>query len=260
MRVCLFTTARLGNAKVGLILGPMLGLMLGLCASTACRASVGSDAGAVSWPERVLSGSAVGLEPDSDADDAPMEAGLSLGPDGRDLRLIGDLTEGIADRVAVLLAAHPAIERLHLTSDGGLVDEALALGALVAAHGLATYVPEVCASACTLVYVRGRGRYLASGGRLGFHGPYVVGFFDTLRAVDSARERTAYLNAGLSSDFVAQALAVHADAMWIPDASRLLAAGVVTEIVASGLPDPAIDPDRGARRPLALRAARRDSN
>ena len=216
-----------------------LALLIGLCAAPACRASARAgfpaDSSAprlallVAFPAPSLS------EPEGDA----QEARLEIGPDGRDLRLTGDLDEGVADRAATLLAAHPLIERLHLTSDGGLVQEALALGALVAAHGLATYVPETCASACTLVFVRGRGRFIAAGGRLGFHGPYEVGFFDALRQVDAAPERTAYLNAGLAPDFVAQALAVRAQAMWTPDATRLRAAGVVTEVVA---------PDRFADR------------
>ncbi|MDE4913915.1 hypothetical protein PQI07_24905 [Methylobacterium sp. 092160098-2] len=107
----------------------------------------------------------------SAADGPAVPARLTVGPGGRDLRLAGDLTEGVAARVAALLAAHPQIARLHLTSDGGLVEEGAAIGALVAARGLATYVPDACASACTLIFVRGRTRYLATGGRLGFHAP-----------------------------------------------------------------------------------------
>ena len=164
--------------------------------------------------------------------DTPLQApNLRIGQDGRTLALVGDLIEGIADQVASILASHPRIERLTLTSEGGLVDEGLALGALVAAHTLATYVPETCASACTLTFVRGRGRFLAAGARLGFHGPYETGFFGDVREVDPGPERRAYLNAGLTPDFVARALAIHADRMWFPDVVQLRAAGVVTAVV-----------------------------
>ena len=61
-------------------------------------------------------------------------AALAMGGDWHDLG--GDLTEGVAARVARLLGAHPGIARLHLTSDGGLVEEGSAIGALVAARGL----------------------------------------------------------------------------------------------------------------------------
>ncbi|MEG9529438.1 MAG: hypothetical protein MIL41_27315, partial [Hyphomicrobiales bacterium] len=57
----------------------------------------------------------------ADAPDIP--ARLTIGPGGRDLRLAGDLTEGVAARVAGVLAAQPQIARIHLTSDGGLVEE-----------------------------------------------------------------------------------------------------------------------------------------
>ena len=83
-------------------------------------------------------------------------ARLTVGPGGRDLRLAGDLAAGVAARVRAILAAHPRIARIHLTSDGGLVEEGAAIGALVAARGLATYVPDACASACTLIFVRTR--------------------------------------------------------------------------------------------------------
>lgn len=157
---------------------------------------------------------------------------LAVGRDGRSLDLTGTLDEGLADRVAAVLAAHPRIERLDLTSEGGLVEEARALGALVGAYRLATSVRETCASACTLVFVRGRGRFLAQGAHLGFHGPYETGLFEEVRQVDPAPERRAYLNAGLTADFVARALAVRADGMWMPGAGDLRAAGVVTEVVA----------------------------
>jgi hypothetical protein len=156
---------------------------------------------------------------------------LAVGPGGLDLRLAGDLTAGVACRVADMLAAHPQIKRIQLTSDGGLVEEGAAIGALVAARGLATYVPDACASACTLIFVRGRRRYLATGGRLGFHAPYEIGAQGRLRAVDPAPERAAYRAAGLPGAFVARALAVAAAGIWIPEAAELRAAGIVTEIV-----------------------------
>ncbi|MEA1833491.1 hypothetical protein U8607_15505 [Methylobacterium durans] len=240
-RLCLSMARRLRLSAAGLL--ALLGA--GTAGLAAARPDLPEDV-----PQRVepLSGASPAPRWASDGDAAATEARLDLGPDGRDLHLTGDLTEGVADRVAALLGAHPGVVRIHLTSDGGLVGEALALGAVVAAHGLATHVPDICASACTLVYVRGRGRSLAAGARLGFHGPYEVGLFDAARPVDAAPERTAYLNAGLTPDFVARALAIRAEDMWMPEPDLLRAAGVVTEVVAAdrfaaGLPD------RAARRP-----------
>lgn len=191
----------------------------------------------------------------ADAPDVP--ARLTIGPGGRDLRLAGDLTEGVAARVAAILAAQPQIARIHLTSDGGLVEEGAAIGALVAARGLSTYVPDACASACTLIFVRGRTRALATGGRLGFHAPYELGAHGRMRPVDSAPERAAYRAAGLPAAFVARALAVPPAGIWIPEAEELRAAGIVTEIVGPDrFPDSTLDadPSEAGARAAILRA------
>lgn len=174
-----------------------------------------------------------GLGATAGVDDPEVPARLTVGPDGRDLHLVGDLTEGVAARVGRLLGAHPGIARLHLTSDGGLVEEGSAIGALVAARGLETRVSDACASACTLIFVRGRRRILAEGGRLGFHAPYALGARGRMRPVDPAPERAAYRAAGLPPAFVARVLAVSPAAIWIPDAAQLCAAGIVTGIVGS---------------------------
>lgn len=191
------------------------------------------------------------------ADGREHPARVARGPGGRDLRLAGDLTAGVAARVAALLAAHPQVERLHLTSDGGLVDEGAAIGALVATRGLATYVPDVCVSACTLIFVRGRARFLAAGARLGFHAPYTIGAHGRMRPVDPTPERAAYRAAGLPAGFVARALAVPPAGIWIPDAAELQAAGIATGIVGlDRFPDSTLDADPSAdgARAAILRA------
>ena len=184
-------------------------------------------------------------------------ARVALGPDGRDLRLAGDLTAGVAARVAELLATHPGVERIHLTSDGGFVEEGAAIGALVAARKLATYVPDVCVSACTLIFVRGSARILAAGGRLGFHAPYIIGAHGRMHPVDPTPERAAYRAAGLPRGFVARALAVPPAGIWIPDAATLRAAGIVTAVVGPDrFPDSTLDadPSEAGARAAILRA------
>jgi hypothetical protein len=203
----------------------ILALALAACPAVLCPAP-GSAAAGPGPASRAASGS----------DEPEVPARLTVGSDGRDLHLVGDLTEGVAARVAGLLGAHPGIVRLHLTSDGGLVEEGAAIGALVAARGLETQVSDACASACTLIFIRGRRRILAERGRLGFHAPYAVGVRGRVRPVDPTPERAAYRAAGLPAAFVARALAVAPAAIWIPDAAQLCAAGIVTGIVGS---DPA---------------------
>ncbi len=174
---------------------------------------------------------------------------IVLGPNGRDVRLSGELTEGTTERLARLLAEAAGVERIHLTSEGGLVDEGTAIGALVARYRLVTYVPDYCVSACTLAFVRGRERLVVAQARLGFHAPYETGPFGIEIAADSAPERAAYLAAGVGADFVDAALKVRPDDLMIPDPETLVRAGVATGIVdAYRFPDSTLDdgadPDR----------------
>jgi hypothetical protein len=186
----------------------------------------------------------------------PIPARVALGPGGRDVRLSGELTDGVADRLARLLDDHPGIERIHLTSEGGLVDEGSAIGALVVRHGLVTYVPDYCVSACTLAFVRGRERLVLEGARLGFHAPYETGPFGIEVAADSAPERAAYLAAGIEPAFVDAALTVRPDDLMIPDVARLVAARVATGVVdVYRFPDSTLDdrPDPDRARAVVLR-------
>lgn len=180
-------------------------------------------------------------------------ARVAAGPRGRDIRLAGELGEGTAERLRAVLAAHPDATRIHLTSEGGLVEEALAIGDLIAARRLATYVPDYCVSACTLAFVRGTRRHLVANGRLGFHAPYDPGLFGQVVQADAAAERTAYLAAGVEPGFVSQALATASDSLWIPEAARLVEARVVTDLVGTDrFPDSTLDDDPS---PAGARAA-----
>lgn len=235
----------------------ILGAVSVLGATAACLAAAGSDPTSETMSLRMaFIRASTSLARRFEGDGAKSSARVSLGPGGRDLRVAGDLMEGVSARAAVLLAAHPEIRRIHLTSGGGLVEEGLALGALVAERGLATYVPDDCASACTLAFVRGRDRYLGTAGRLGFHAPYETGLFGQTFALDAAPERAAYRAAGISADFTAEALAVSSDDIWTPDAARLIRSGIVTEVVETDrFPDSMLDADDSpqAARALVLR-------
>ncbi|MGT2478314.1 hypothetical protein ACU4GR_04070 [Methylobacterium oryzae CBMB20] len=182
------------------------------------------------------------------AEGPDVPARLTVGPGGRDLRARGRSRGGRRRAGRRPPGRAPADHPESIsTSDGGLVEEGAAIGALVAARGLATYVPDACASACTLIFVRGRTRYLATGGRLGFHAPYEIGARGRMRPVDSAPERAAYRAAGLPAAFVTRALAVPPAGIWVPTDGELRAAGIVTEVVGTDrFPD--LDPGRGSER------------
>lgn len=239
---------RAGTAGWG---GTRLGRMLG--AGAACLA-LGAALACLDRPAVGAATAALSLRLAEELDTAAMApARVGLGPHGRDIRLAGELGEGTAERLRALLDANPHVERLHLTSEGGLVEEGQAIGRLVAARHLATYVPDYCVSACTLAFVRGHRRFLVEGGRLGFHAPYEAGPFGQVVQADGVPERAAYLAAGLDPAFVTEALATASADLWVPDADRLLSAGAVTEMVGTDrFPDSTLDDDPS---PAGARAA-----
>ena len=156
---------------------------------------------------------------------------IVLGPDGSDVRLSGQLGPGAAARLDALLRQHSSVKRIHLTSEGGLADEGQAIGDVIAAHALTTFVPDYCVSACTLAFVRGTERLLLPNARIGFHAPFEEGLFGVPIEEDSSAQRRDYLAAGVDPGFVTAALAVPAADLWIPDPERLVAARVATGVV-----------------------------
>lgn len=170
------------------------------------------------------------------------ETVITLGPGGHDVRFAGDFSEGVAARLQTLLEANPSVLRIHLTSEGGLVDEGEAVGALIASRGLTTYVPDYCVSACTLAFVRGRERLVLEESRLGFHAPYEPGLFGQDFQAESGPERAAYIAAGVAPEFVDEALSTPSEDLWIPDTERLVSSGVATGIVdLNRFPDSTLD-------------------
>lgn len=159
------------------------------------------------------------------------ETSVVLGPEGDDIRLSGDLTDGAAARLGALLDANPRVTRIHLTSEGGLAEEGRALAEVIAEHELTTFVPDFCVSACTLAFVGGRERLLMKNARLGFHAPYAEGLFGVLFQGDPAIERQAYVDAGVSPDFADKALKVASADMWFPSVDDLIDASVATGVV-----------------------------
>jgi uncharacterized protein YecT (DUF1311 family) len=62
-----------------------------------------------------------------------------------------------------------------LRSSGGIISEALQIGAEIKLRGFATYVPPGirCMSACALIWISGERRRLSDGSVVGFHAAYV---------------------------------------------------------------------------------------
>jgi hypothetical protein len=153
-----------------------------------------------------------------------------------------------------LLAASPAVRSVVLTSPGGRMLEAERIAALIRKRRLDTRVEEYCLSACTSLLLAGRERTAPEQARIGFHQPSFPGM-DAYEMSDAIEQtRAEYLAAGVSSAFVARALATPAQSMWFPQPDQLIEANVLT-----GSPVMVATADGGSRREtLAEMRLRRD--
>ncbi|SDN18785.1 ATP-dependent Clp protease proteolytic subunit [Afipia sp. GAS231] len=155
---------------------------------------------------------------------------------GTVLDFSGGISFGTAKEFETMLKAMDNVRTVRLNSNGGRIAEAQKISDLIRARGLSTYVTQQCASACTIVFLGGKQRYLLSTARLGFHQPYFRGMTVNDQRVAIAREAARLQHFGLSNAFAQRANAASPSGMWFPEKSELLREHVVTMIV---MPQPA---------------------
>lgn len=126
------------------------------------------------------------------------------------------------------LAASPNLTAITLESPGGRIPAARGLARLVREARLDTHVEQLCASACTLVFIAGQKRSLSPGAQLGFHGYRLISTVATLDiAKEEARDHAFYVQNGVSQSFAARAFETPHDEMWLPERRILTQAGVL---------------------------------
>jgi hypothetical protein len=163
-----------------------------------------------------------------------------------------------------ILAAHPNIETVQLTSDGGSPDAGYQIGRIIKDYGLDTVADRDCISACTFMFLGGKNRSMTKGSRLGFHHldwgiSEMTDFYEEMREemgwngpfefaewVYREGQRDAnvlishFVHAGVTTDFAIDVLEYGDERTWYPDRSILEAADVLksdtgdTKIVQQG--------------------------
>ncbi len=149
---------------------------------------------------------------------------------GTEAEIIGGFKYGLTDDFKKLLQASPQIAVVHLSSVGGRVGEAIKLNKVIHDASLITYVPNICASACTVAFAGGKERWLYQSGALGFHGPAFPGLDQAQLARASEAQRGAMLKSGYTRAFISKALAVPSTQLWRPSIPELKAANVITAV------------------------------
>lgn len=91
---------------------------------------------------------------------------------GKIIRLSGEITLGDDLRLIAALDNAPPNSLVVLTSPGGLIAPAMAMGRIIRKSGANTIASEVCASACGLIWLAGTKRFTYSDAQIGFHAAY----------------------------------------------------------------------------------------
>lgn len=162
----------------------------------------------------------------------PPDFELQLSPDGTAFHFSGVVDFGLTDALRRLVAEHPDVKQLTLTSAGGYIAEARGAVTVLRANGIATHVDTHCASACALIFVAGQARTLSPDAQLGLHG-YALhnasqfGMIDP--AVEMQRDLAIFRLQGIAEGFIARLPDLPQTPMWYPPHEELRAAGLITQ-------------------------------
>ena len=106
-------------------------------------------------------------------------------------------------------------------------NEGFAIAEAIETRDLTTHATDDCESACTIAFIAGRERTLATGARLGFHSGWSpVALYDD----DDADYNALLRRRGVARDFIRRADDVPSADMWYPTLDELKAAGVITAV------------------------------
>jgi hypothetical protein len=110
---------------------------------------------------------------------AEMPPELVIGGEGSQISLRGHIAPGDGARIARTLAARRAqgtpVREVSMNSTGGSLHEALMIGRMLRAAGVATHLPAdaICYSACPYMFAGGQDRIADAQGRFGVHQEHI---------------------------------------------------------------------------------------
>lgn len=151
--------------------------------------------------------------------------------DGAELEFSGGITFGAAKEFTRFVEAMGALRVVHLNSPGGRIEEAQRIGNLIKKKNLDTYVARSCLSACTIIFLSGKKRFITRDASIGFHQPDFAGLSQAERLNLARNEEIRLEGFGLSPSFAKHANQVPPDDIWTPSVAELLNERVATEVV-----------------------------
>lgn len=166
---------------------------------------------------------------------------------------VGDIAYEDIDALRSILSRHQdRLDTMRLTSDGGYIEAAYEMAAILSDYGLKTEVEGECSSACAIIFVAGSERRMNKGGRIGLH-PSSWGV-DSMRSYyedwredsgwkdefafaewvydegqrDANKLITHLLAHGVAPDFAVRVVSQGMGTMWYPTRKEMEVAGFLT--------------------------------
>lgn len=159
---------------------------------------------------------------------------VSLLEDGSTLKIEGPLRTGIADEVAEVLRAHPAVTSVSIESPGGRTSESSRLFELFSRRSLHLHASGTCDSACAIAFAGGTLRTAAPSSRFGFHasGYPVEGgaAFYRAKADDVRDTRELLTRARVGDALIERIIATPNERLLRPSLSELVSAGYLHRV------------------------------
>jgi hypothetical protein len=150
---------------------------------------------------------------------------------GLELEISGTFSWALPQQVGVALAEALHVRIIRLDSPGGHIKAALEVADLIRARNLDTYVPRMCASACTIAFLAGHQRFVSASAKLGFHQAHGPGLSSEQ---SNLLLQVAYEHFSLPPAFIAHVLRIPPQDLWVPDLAELRKVGVVTNVAPEG--------------------------
>lgn len=160
----------------------------------------------------------------------PMGPPAQVSVKGRQVRVVGTLSQGTAERFRAMLRASPGIETVVLESPGGRLIEARLMADAIKKRRLSTLAVRHCESACTMVLLAGIKRYALLDARVGFHQATMRGNSAVEDQIASITMKDSFLLAGVSIDFVERAFSTSSQKMWYPSQAFILSSQFLTDL------------------------------
>lgn len=153
--------------------------------------------------------------------------------DGKTIKLSGMFGNGSFNTFKSSLDKHPNINKISLSSNGGLFKEVSLIAEEILIKRLDTYVEDKCESFCTIVFLSGYNRFSTPTAKIGFHSPSLKGASHLDEDLFSESKKL-YAKLRVSKEFIDKIYATPNTDVWYPTQKELIDAGIVNKVTFGG--------------------------